>query len=84
MNSALIGSHLKGARNQPTMQDSQSIKIQKTKDRSNTIMHREDNCGGCGYCCSGDTNACKSSKKIERRELSVAILQLHGRMAAIL
>lgn len=31
MNSALIGSHLKGARNQPTMQDSQSIKIQKKK-----------------------------------------------------
>ena len=31
-----------------------------------------------------ETNAFKSSKKIERRELSVAILQFHGRMAAVL
>ena len=76
VSSALIGLHLKGARNQPTLQDSQSIKIQKTKDMSNTILHREDNCGECGYCCSGDANACKSSKKIERGELSVPILQL--------
>ena len=65
VNSALIGLHLKGARNQPTLQDSQSIKIQKTKDMSNKITHKEDNCGGCRYCCSRDTNACKSSEKIE-------------------
>lgn len=85
MSSALIGLHLKGARNQPTLQDSQSIKIQKTKDMSNTILHRGRQLWGIWILLFGDTNAAKVKKR-QREEvcLSCPPVVLHGRMAAIL